>query len=119
MRLSRSAFAPAYHMNKQHWITIELDSPIKGQRIHDLIDESFNATARVVISDRSSRVGWNSEGGAAKIRGSSISLVLVNRLRQGFLGGRARYRITILLGKVPGSKCSGVAKDGIYAPSET
>ncbi len=38
-------FAPAYHMNKQHWITVVLDSSVKTQKIHDLIEESFNATA--------------------------------------------------------------------------
>jgi predicted DNA-binding protein (MmcQ/YjbR family) len=38
-------FAPAYHMNKQHWITVVLNSPVNKQRIYDLIDGSFNATS--------------------------------------------------------------------------
>lgn len=36
---------PAYHMNKQHWITVILDGTVEEDRIFDLIDASFAATA--------------------------------------------------------------------------
>ena len=35
---------PAYHMNKEHWITVLLDSPIAKERVETLIDYSFALT---------------------------------------------------------------------------
>lgn len=36
---------PAYHMNKEHWITVLLDGTVEEERVCDLIDVSFAATA--------------------------------------------------------------------------
>lgn len=36
---------PAYHMNKQHWITVLLDGTVEPERVYELIDRSFAATA--------------------------------------------------------------------------
>ncbi len=36
---------PAYHMNKLHWITVLLDGTVPEERICDLIDISYMATA--------------------------------------------------------------------------
>lgn len=36
---------PAYHMNKEHWITVLLDGTVGEDRVFDLIDASFAATA--------------------------------------------------------------------------
>lgn len=36
---------PAYHMNKEHWVTVLLDGTVKETVIYDLIDASFLATA--------------------------------------------------------------------------
>ena len=35
-------FYPAYHMNKNHWITIILDESIKDEKIMELIEESHS-----------------------------------------------------------------------------
>jgi len=35
---------PAYHMNKEHWITIVLDSEYPKEDIYNLIDTSYNLT---------------------------------------------------------------------------
>ena len=35
---------PAYHMNKEHWITILLDGTVQMQKICDLIDISYDLT---------------------------------------------------------------------------
>ena len=35
----------AYHMNKNQWITVFLDGTVKKERVFDLIDASFRATA--------------------------------------------------------------------------
>ena len=36
---------PAYHMNKEHWITVLLDGTVEEGQIRNLIDLSFTATA--------------------------------------------------------------------------
>ena len=35
---------PAYHMNKQHWISLPLDSSVEEKTIFSLIDESYELT---------------------------------------------------------------------------
>lgn len=37
---------PAYHMNKEHWITILLDGSVPKQKIYDLIDISYELTSK-------------------------------------------------------------------------
>ncbi len=37
---------PAYHMNKEHWITVLLDGTVSKQKICDLIDISFDLTRK-------------------------------------------------------------------------
>ena len=37
---------PAYHMNKEHWITILLDGTVSKNQICDLIDLSFELTSK-------------------------------------------------------------------------
>lgn len=36
---------PAYHMNKEHWITVLLDGTVEENKVYDLIDVSYMATA--------------------------------------------------------------------------
>ena len=35
---------PAYHMNKEHWITVLLDGTVPKQRVCELIDISYEMT---------------------------------------------------------------------------
>jgi len=35
---------PAYHMNKEHWITVLLNGPLGAKDIHALLEDSFNLT---------------------------------------------------------------------------
>lgn len=37
---------PAYHMNKEHWITVLLDGTVPKQKICDLIDISYDLTLK-------------------------------------------------------------------------
>ena len=37
---------PAYHMNKEHWITVLLDGTVDKEEIFDLIDISFELTMK-------------------------------------------------------------------------
>lgn len=37
---------PAYHMNKEHWISILLDGTVPIEKIYDLIDVSYDLTGK-------------------------------------------------------------------------
>lgn len=45
MIIQEEGIMPAYHMNKMHWITVVLDGTVPEDRVFDLIDMSFMATA--------------------------------------------------------------------------
>lgn len=37
---------PAYHMNKEYWITVLLDGSVPKEKIYDLIDMSYKLTSK-------------------------------------------------------------------------
>lgn len=43
--IQKEGILPAYHMNKEHWITVLLDGTVEEDKVYDLIDASFAATA--------------------------------------------------------------------------
>ncbi|MDO5394097.1 MAG: MmcQ/YjbR family DNA-binding protein [Mycoplasmatota bacterium] len=43
--LKRTGFYPAYHMNKQYWLTIILDETLSDQEIMNYINLSYNLTS--------------------------------------------------------------------------
>ncbi len=45
MLIQQKGILPAYHMNKQHWVTILLDGMVSENQVYDLIDASVMATA--------------------------------------------------------------------------
>lgn len=45
MIINEKGIMPAYHMNKQHWITVLLDGTVPEEKVKNLLDISFNATA--------------------------------------------------------------------------
>ena len=45
MIIREDGILPAYHMNKMHWITVLLDGTVLKERVFELIDMSFLATA--------------------------------------------------------------------------
>ena len=40
----QSGILPAYHMNKEHWITVLLDGSVNEEKIYELIDVSYELT---------------------------------------------------------------------------
>lgn len=42
--LAEGRALPAYHMNKQHWISLPLDGSLELETIFSLIDESYELT---------------------------------------------------------------------------
>ena len=43
--LSQSGFLPAYHMNKNHWLTVLLDGSVEKDTVLFLLNASFDLTA--------------------------------------------------------------------------
>lgn len=43
--VSQPGFAPAYHMNKRHWISILLNGAAPDDTIYQLLDMSYDLTA--------------------------------------------------------------------------
>ena len=43
--IQENGIMPAYHMNKMHWISVRLDGTVPEERVFDLIDMSYMATA--------------------------------------------------------------------------
>ncbi len=43
--LKEAGFFPAYHMNKESWITVALDKSVNNDTIKMLLDMSYDATA--------------------------------------------------------------------------
>ena len=43
--IQEPGITPAYHMNKQHWVTVLLDGTVPEERVFELIDMSYLATA--------------------------------------------------------------------------
>ena len=46
MLVHEDGIMPAYHMNKQHWITVLLDGTVPQEKVFDLIDVSYRATGK-------------------------------------------------------------------------
>ena len=44
--IQEDGILPAYHMNKEHWITILLDGTVTIQKICDLIALSYDLTRK-------------------------------------------------------------------------
>ena len=44
LRSSYDYIIPAYHMNKEHWVTLLLDGSIEKEKILQLLDLSFELT---------------------------------------------------------------------------
>lgn len=42
----KEGILPAYHMNKEHWISIVLSGPLTDKEIFDFINESYHLTSR-------------------------------------------------------------------------
>ena len=45
MLIRQDGILPAYHMNKQHWVTVILDGTVNEEQVRSLIDSSYLATA--------------------------------------------------------------------------
>lgn len=44
--LNDKGYLPAYHMNKEHWITIILDGSVQKNKVFGLLDLSFELTQK-------------------------------------------------------------------------
>lgn len=46
--LSEKGFFPAYHMNKESWLTVSLDGSVEDEKLKLLLDMSYESTAAKV-----------------------------------------------------------------------
>lgn len=44
--VSQKGFAPAYHMNKKHWLTVLLDGTLKDDIVYNLLDMSYGLAGK-------------------------------------------------------------------------
>jgi len=44
--VGQKGFAPAYHMNKTHWLTVLLDGTLQADMIYNLLDLSYELTGK-------------------------------------------------------------------------
>ena len=44
LKINKEGILPAYHMSKEHWITILLDGTVSKEKICELIDISYELT---------------------------------------------------------------------------
>lgn len=42
--IQQEGYASAYHMNKEHWVTVILDGLARDNEVYDLLDESYRIT---------------------------------------------------------------------------
>ena len=45
MLIQEEGILPAYHMNKQHWLSVLLDGTVPEEKVYDLLEMSYLATA--------------------------------------------------------------------------
>ena len=53
--LRDTGYYPAYHMNKEHWVTVLLDGTVSGEEIIPLLTLSFNLTAEKSVKAKSKK----------------------------------------------------------------
>lgn len=41
----KEGFLPAYHMNKEHWVSVILSGPLSENEIYELLDDSHKLTS--------------------------------------------------------------------------
>ena len=56
MIIQEAGIMPAYHMNKMHWVSVLLDGTVPENKVLDLIDMSFLATASTKKKRKSARL---------------------------------------------------------------
>ena len=48
LREEYTAIRPGYHLNKKHWITIDLNGTIPDDMVKNLVDESYDLVTMVL-----------------------------------------------------------------------
>ncbi len=49
------AAIPAYHMNKKHWFTLQVDGSLSDQLVYEMIDDSYNLVVAKLPKKRKNR----------------------------------------------------------------
>lgn len=57
LRSQFSAISPGYHMNKRHWITVDLDADDQAVPLEDLIQDSYDLVVAGLSRKLRTRLG--------------------------------------------------------------
>lgn len=56
LREQYAAVTPGYHLNKQHWNTIQLDGSIPDEELQDMINHSYDLVFKGLTKDERKRI---------------------------------------------------------------
>jgi predicted DNA-binding protein (MmcQ/YjbR family) len=58
LRAAHPSVLPGYHLNKRHWNTVILNSPIPAQMLRDMIEDSYDLVVNKLPLSRRQALGW-------------------------------------------------------------
>jgi predicted DNA-binding protein (MmcQ/YjbR family) len=58
LRASHAAVRPGYHLNKRHWITVDVDGSLGDDLIADLIEDSYDLVVAGLPKRLQAELGW-------------------------------------------------------------
>lgn len=58
LRESHEAIIPAWHMNKKHWNTVQIDGTLANELIYELIDHSYELIVNKLTKTKKKELGF-------------------------------------------------------------
>ena len=58
LRESHKAIIPAWHMNKKHWNTVQIDGTLANELIYELIDHSYELIVNKLTKTKKKELGF-------------------------------------------------------------
>jgi predicted DNA-binding protein (MmcQ/YjbR family) len=58
LRAEHPAIVPGYHLNKQHWNTVELDGSLTDQFIRELVEDSYDLVVAGLPKREQEKLKW-------------------------------------------------------------
>ncbi|MFI9455575.1 MmcQ/YjbR family DNA-binding protein [Amycolatopsis sp. NPDC052450] len=58
LRAEHPAIVPGYHLNKQHWNTVELDGSLTGDFVRELVEDSYDLVVAGLPKREQEKLDW-------------------------------------------------------------
>ncbi|MEU3625139.1 DNA-binding protein [Amycolatopsis coloradensis] len=58
LRAEHPAIIPGYHLNKQHWNTVELDGSLTGDFVREMIEDSYDLVVAGLPKREREKLKW-------------------------------------------------------------